>query len=154
MAGWQPASGSVTSPGDDLRFGHSPVFIGGGQGGAAAPAGLALAFADGVFRITITDAAGRPLGTLGPFAEDEVVAVWRRVAAASGLPLLVAGPDGSLEPAYPQVGRLRLGAERDTRRLAVLSGRRPRFLVRRKASRLPRRPLVHQESEIAAGRGS
>lgn len=121
--------------------------------GESRPEGLSLTFEDGTFRIHAVDAAGAALVSLGPYAEEDVVAVWRSLAAASGLPLLVRGPDGELDRPYPQIGRLVLGRSSDPRRLAVLSGRRPRFLVRRKAARLPRRPLVHREEELARGRG-
>ncbi|WP_375458759.1 DUF6101 family protein [uncultured Enterovirga sp.] len=120
--------------------------------GAARPAGLALKLDGDAFRISVADAAGACLVELGPYDEDEVVAVWRSLAASSGLPLLVPGVDGALDQAYPQMGRLVLGPRVDRRRLAVLSGRRPRFLVRRKPARLPRRPVIYREKEMAAGR--
>lgn len=88
---------------------------------------------------------------LGPFPEEEVVAVWRSLAARSGLPLLLQHPDGELQAPYPQVGAVQLGAIRIRRRHGLLNGRRPRFLVRRKTGRPASRPLVHREREIAGG---
>ncbi len=120
--------------------------------GSARPAGLALRFDGASFHIVIGDESGATALTLGPYDDGEVVAIWRSLAAASGLPLLVSGPTGALEQPYRQLGRILLGPRSDPRRLAVLSGRRPRFLVRRKTARLPGRPLVYREREIASGR--
>jgi hypothetical protein len=61
------------------------------------------------------------------------------------------GLDGDVSQPFQQIGRLQLGPVRIRRGKAVLSGRRPRFLVRRKTARLPRRPLVYREREIAGG---
>jgi hypothetical protein len=36
----------------------------------------------------------------------------------------------------------------------LLTGRRPRFLTRRKTGRFPRRPRVHREPEIVTGLGA
>lgn len=114
--------------------------------------GLVLKFDGRAFRIEIVDADGVTFLSLGPFAEEDVVATWRSIAASSGLLLLASGPDGRLDPIYPQLGRVVMGERRDGRRLAVLAGRRPRFLVKRKPARLPRRPRVHRERELVAGR--
>lgn len=84
---------------------------------------------------------------VGSFGEEEIVARWRAFAAASGLPAAV-DLDGVLEKPYPQIGRLQLGAIRIRRRHALLKGRRPRFLVKRKIARLPLRPIVYREREI------
>ncbi len=122
--------------------------------GVVQPAGLALTFADGNFTVRVTDTDGEALVVLGPYPEEEIVAVWRSLAAKSGLPLLLAGPDGTLQQLYRHLGRLRLGDAIGRSRLEVLSGRRPRFLVRRKSARMPLRPLVYREREIATGRGA
>ena len=74
--------------------------------GQARPVGIALAFDGERFTIRVVDEAGSPCVTLGSYEEDEVVAVWRSLAGASGLPLLVPGPDGRLEQPYPQIGRI------------------------------------------------
>lgn len=129
-----------------------PAF-GGGVPGCGRPAGLGLTLEGDAFKVIVTDAAGAALLELGPFGEDEVVATWRSLSGASGLPLLVAREDGRWHEAYPQIGRLLVGQRIERRRLAVLSGRRPRFLVRRKPARLPGRPVIHREKEIATGRG-
>ena len=86
-------------------------------------------------------------------AEEEAVAMWRALGAATGAPLMLQREDGALETPYPQVGRLALGRSRIRRRHGLLNGRRPRFLVRRKTTRLPNRPQVFREREIV-GAGS
>ena len=121
------------------------------EGRRARPAGIVLGFAQGAFRIHVVDRDGDIQVPLGPYGEEDVIAEWRRLAAASGLPLLYVAPDGSLRQVHSQIGRLRLGEKRDGRRLAVLSGRRPRFLVRRKPSRLPVRPRIVAGHELARG---
>jgi hypothetical protein len=96
------------------------------------------------FQVAVVDAGGRTLIALGPFAEDEVIATWRGLGAASGLELMVASLDGALQKPFPQVGRVQLGQIRIRRRNGLHGGRRPRFLVRRKTGRLPLRPEVHR----------
>ena len=122
----------------------------------AVPAGVALRLplADETarFEVAILDRQGRALLTLGGIDEEDVVATWRALGAASGLPLVIAHPDGNLAVPLPQVGRVLLGPIRIRRRHGLLSGRRPRFLVRRKTGTLPLRPRIHREREIAGGR--
>lgn len=105
-------------------------------------------------RIVVSGEGGATLMSLGPFAEEDVIAVWRSLAATSGLPLAILYPDGTAEHLSAQIGRLKLGPIRVRRRLVVLNGRRPRFLVKRKFGRWPTRPLVYRECEIAGGRGA
>lgn len=105
------------------------------------------------FEIAAIGPDGAMLMSLGRYAEEEVVAEWRRLGAASGLPLMIERTDGTLATPYPQVGRVLVGAIRIRRRHGLLNGRRPRFLTRRKTGRLPLRPAVHREREII-GRGS
>ena len=100
--------------------------------------------------VAVVDADGRTLLRLGPFAEEDVIAVWRALGAASGLPLMIAHEDGRIERPFPQVGRVQLGPTRIRRRHGLLNGRRPRFLVRRKPTRLPQRPLIHRDREMFA----
>ena len=119
--------------------------------GASAPRGLALDFVEGEFIVQLWPADGAGPLRLGPYDYEDVVAVWRRMASTSGLPLLLPGPDGQLQQPYPQIGRLMVGARSERRRLAVLSGRRPRFLAKRRATALPRRPRIHREAELAGG---
>lgn len=131
-----------------------PVLAGGSQSiaGAARPCGLALDFVEGEFLVQLwSEEGGEPL-SLGPYADEDVIAIWRRMASVSGLPLLLPGPDGTLQQPYPQLGRLLVGEKADRRRLAILSGRRPRFLAKRRATSMPRRPRVHREAEIVSGR--
>jgi hypothetical protein len=45
---------------------------------------------------------------------------------------------------------MHLGPIRIRRQDGLLNGRRPRFLVQRKTTRLPQRPLVHREREMFA----
>jgi hypothetical protein len=103
------------------------------------------------FAVALHDAGGAELMVFGPYEEAEVIAAWRALGAASGLPLAMIGPDGTREDAFPQVGRLRFNGALPRRRKGS-GGRRPRFLVRRKTGRLPLRPLVHRgEPEIIGG---
>jgi hypothetical protein len=117
----------------------------------ARPTGVALrlderARDDEAFEIALVDGGGGTLMVLGQFGEDDVVAAWRKLGSATGFPLITQSEDGALQHPYPQVGRLQLGRIRIRRRHGL--GRRPRFLVRRKATRLPRRPTVYREREI------
>lgn len=121
--------------------------------GGARPTGLALSLAaceadDGCAIVVI--GGDERLLRLGPFPESDVVAIWRSLGAASGLPLMVEHADGRLRALYPQVGPVLVGPIRIRRRHGLLAGRRPRFLVRRKTTRLPQRPLVHREREMFA----
>ena len=121
---------------------------------ALTPAGLGLAAEAGradLFRITVLDSEGADILSFGPFGDDEVVALWRKSALVSGLPLVLIGSDGTQHALSHQLGRLPVGDTRVRRKRAMLGGRRPRFLVRRKSARLPRRPLIHAEREMAGG---
>ena len=118
--------------------------------GTANAAGLALKVdpnTDG-FLVEVVDGDGTMLVRLGPFDQDDIVAVWRALGASSGLPLMVERPDGGLDAPYAQVGPLPLGAVRIRRRHGLLNGRRPRFLVRRRTGRLPPRPRVFRGDEL------
>jgi hypothetical protein len=119
--------------------------------------GVAVRFVDGAegdapgdceFELVLAhDIADRSV-VIGRFGEEDIVAVWRSFAEKSGLPLMLERGDGSLGEPYRQIGRLRLGPVRQRRRHGLLAGRRPRFLVRRKTTRLPDRPIVHRGREI------
>lgn len=131
-----------------MAAGRSPI------ADARVPGALVLRAADAesdTFLITVVDRAGKTLLNLGPFGDEDAVAIWRSLSASSGLPLLMVGLDGHVSQPFQQIGPLQLGPVRIRRGKAVLSGRRPRFLVRRKTARLPRRPLVYREREIAGG---
>lgn len=138
--------GRIDFPGRIAGF-ASPLI---GDPGAR-PAGVALrlderAEGDEDFEIVLVDSLGATVMVLGCFEEDEVVAVWRELAAATGLPLITQSEDGALQHPYPQVGRVQLGRIRIRRRHGLR--RRPRFLARRKTTRLARRPIVYREREI------
>jgi hypothetical protein len=136
-------------------FGKDQGSLGDGAN-ASVLAGLVLDLAQGEadLRIVIIDAVGRSVLSLGPFPEEDVIAIWRSMAAASGLTPMMRAWNGKTEPLACQLGRLRLGRVADRRRLGVLNRRRPRFLARRKSARLPVRPLVYREREIAGGVGT
>ena len=120
--------------------------------GGVRPAGVALRLDEraqdhDAFELALVDERGGTLMVLGRFGEDEVVAAWRDLGAATGFPLITQSEDGVLQHPYPQVGRVQLGRIRIRRRHGL--GRRPRFLMRRKTARLPRRPTIHREREIS-----
>jgi hypothetical protein len=123
----------------------------------AAPRGLALRLkgdeAD-TFEIALLGETGAPLMVLGPFPEDDAIAIWRSLGASSGLPLMIQDPEGGLQNPYPQIGPLQLGPIRIRRGHGLLSGRRPRFLVRRKTGALPRRPRVHRGRPMTGETGT
>lgn len=125
--------------------------------GAAMLRGLALSLATAegtetpLFNILAIDARDEVACSLGQFHEDEVVAVWRRMGADSGLALMLHNEDGSLLEPYPQVGAVQLGRTRHRRRHGLLRERRPRFLTRRKTGRSSDRPLVYRERELFSG---
>jgi hypothetical protein len=121
-----------------------------------APAALVIRVVDPetdteMYGVAVVDRQGTALLELGPFPGEDAVAIWRSLAARSGLPLLIRGHDGRLHETAEQIGSIQLGPVRIRRGKALLTGRRPRFLVRRKTGRLPRRPLVYREREMAAG---
>lgn len=148
------ASGITTATAAVL-YAISQLPILGRMPGAIRAAGLALAAdpttADRCL-IAVVDETGAAVLTLGSHAEEDVVALWRRIGAESGLPLMVIDEHGRPVVAQPQIGRVRLGLAHSRRGHGLLSGRRPRFLVRRKTSRLGLRPRIHRgERVIAAG---
>jgi hypothetical protein len=102
------------------------------------------------YELLLLDEANAPLLALGRYAEEDVVAEWRRLASSSGLILKIQLPNGAVMTPYPQLGRVLLGPTRRRRRHGLLS-HRPRFLTRRKTARFPLRPQVHREPELAGG---
>ena len=110
---------------------------------AAAHAGSA----DERFEVLVVGAAGDTLLPLGPYPEHEVVATWRALSAASGLPILFETVEGERKALSGQIGRVQLG-ETCARRRRPLAGRRPRFLMRRKTGCLPLSPRIFREREI------
>ncbi len=142
-----------------VGFAASALPVIGRQPGARPAFGIALAYAAAAaeacgadrFGLILVDAAGEELHRLGSFDEDDVVAVWRDIAARAGLVRMIVREDGALAPVTQQIGRVLLGRVRIRRRHAGLGNRRPRFLVRRKTGRLPARPQIFRgESEIIA----
>ena len=147
--------GADTAP----RFVASSLPVIGRVSGARRAAGIALAYAaedaeitgSDQFTLMLVDAEGEVLQRLGSFEEDDVVAVWRDIAARAGLVRMIVREDGLLVPVSQQIGRLILGQVRIRRRHAGLGRRRPRFLTRRKTGRLPARPQIFRgENEIIA----
>ncbi|MET7245233.1 DUF6101 family protein [Methylobacterium sp. EM32] len=130
--------------------------------GASAAGSLALcldgdasdAAGEDRFAVTLLDRSGDPVMRLGIWGDDEVVAVWRRLGAESGLPLVVIQEDGAVSPMGEQIGRVKLGVVRIRRRHGLLAHRRPRFLTRRKTGRLPLRPLVYRDEALMTEGGS
>src|SRR5688572_13810649 len=80
----------IDHPASAIRGLVSPALAGAG----AAAAGIVLRLAgatgdDESFEIAAVDAGGATLLPLGRFSDQEVVAEWRRLGAASGLPLMM-----------------------------------------------------------------
>lgn len=91
--------------------------------------------------------AGRRL-ILADADEENVVALWRRMAADLGQKLLIETDEGSVSEVNGQIGLVQLGSGADRRRCSALAKRRPFFLRRRKVARLPDRPIVVRGREI------
>lgn len=102
-------------------------------------------------RIVVVDAGHRALIAFGPFPEEDVIATWRSLSRAAGLAPMMKSHEAT-EEFGRSLGGLRVGTCSARRRRPVSCRRRPRFLARRKGSRLPPRPLVHRERELAGGR--
>ncbi len=139
----QPAPAPQQSDGPRIeRVGPVRILRGGSgwRGIALRLAGAAIAD-DDRFQLALTAGDGRSV-VVAVLDQDDAIAVWRDAGQVSGLPLLLETSDGAITEPYPQVGRVALGAVRIRRRHALLAGRRPRFLTRRKTGRLPERPVV------------
>lgn len=80
---------------------------------------------------------------------DDVVADWQAWSRALGLPLILVEPDGSLAEPVSQVGSLRFDGIVPRRRRAM-TGRRPRFMGRRKPGRTGNGNVRYVEREIIA----
>lgn len=162
MTGFEQGVGAAATADGSDPTSHRPravtTIIGAGRERhpAAVPAALHLHATDEageIFRIVVVAQDGREIMVLGPFGDEDAIAIWRSIGAASGLPLVIVGRDGRLHIAYDQIGPVLLGPVRMRRRFSPLSLRRPRFLIRRKSARLPRRPLVYREPELAGQDG-
>lgn len=82
--------------------------------------------------------------------DENVTAEWLYWSGRFGLPLLVAEHDGSFSQPYDHLGALTIGKPGPRRKGSILSGRRPRFLTRRRVGRTGRPLIVHREREIIA----
>jgi hypothetical protein len=83
---------------------------------------------------------------------DDIVAEWQSWGRVLGLPLLVAGADGSLREPFARLGALRVEAPslRRRRRTAV-ARRHSARRWRRRSGKLPKTPIVYRgEREIIA----
>lgn len=114
--------------------------------GTAGWRGVALRLADPTgsserFDLALTAGDGRSI-TVATADQEDAVALWRDLGAVSGLPLLLEAPDGTISEPFPQIGRVALGPTRLRRRYALLGGRRPRFLTRRKPGRVAELPVM------------
>ncbi len=114
--------------------------------GSAGWTGVALRLAnpageDELFELALTAGDGRSI-VVATVDQADAVALWRDFGRTSGLPLLLESVDGKVTEAFPQIGRVALGPVRIRRRYALLNGRRPRFLTRRKPGRLGELPVV------------
>lgn len=145
QSGLPSQPGHAPQPGDGPRIERvGPVRI---LRGGAGWRGIALRLAGGAivdddrFQLALTAGDGRSV-VVAVLDQDDAIAVWRDAGRSSGLPLLLETGDGDISEPYPQLGRLALGPIRIRRRHALLAGRRPRFLTRRKTGCLPDRPVV------------
>jgi hypothetical protein len=93
-----------------------------------------------LMELSLVTGDGRSV-TIATVDGEDAVAVWRSASASTGLAMMVETADG-LQAPFPQIGRLALGPIRIRRAHGILNGRRPRFLKRRKTSRLPDRPVM------------
>ena len=101
------------------------------------------------FELALTAGDGRSI-VVASADQADAVALWRDFGRRSGLPLLLESVDGRVTEPFPQLGRVALGPVRIRRRYALLAGRRPRFLTRRKTGCFAERPVVIQ-GEILSG---
>ena len=68
--------------------------------------------------------------------DSEIQAEWRLWAKFLGLPTLVEREEGRAEPETAHMGGIAVARSRARRRGKTITGRRPRFLVRRKTGRV------------------
>ncbi|MFN8831608.1 MAG: DUF6101 family protein [Labrys sp. (in: a-proteobacteria)] len=89
--------------------------------------------------------------TLFEASDDrDVTAEWVYWSNRFALPMLMIDRDGRLIQPYGQLGALTVGKTAPRRKGSILSGRRPRFLVRRRPGTPAETPVVHREREIIA----
>jgi hypothetical protein len=82
--------------------------------------------------------------------DRDVTAEWVYWSNRFALPMLMIDRDGKLIQPYGQLGALTVGKAAPRRKGSILSGRRPRFLTRRRPGKLPETPVVHRGREIVA----
>ncbi len=155
MASVTREAGSVSHTGDGsasiLKARLVPALVGRAVGRPAAGLAMRLDGERDCFDLVLLDAENAVLQTFGSYAEEDIVAEWRRLGATAGVELKIQLPNGSILSPYPQIGRVLLGPTRQRRRHGLLAHRRPRFLTRRKTGFFALNPLVYREGEIARG---
>jgi hypothetical protein len=155
MASVTIEAGSVSHAGDGsasiLTTRIPAALVGSVVGRPAAGLAMRLDCERDRFHLVLLDVEHAALQTFGSYTEEDIVAEWRRLGAASGLELKIQLPNGAILSPYPQIGRVLLGPTRRRRRHGLLAHRRPRFLTRRKTGFFPLIPLIHRETEIARG---
>jgi hypothetical protein len=107
----------------------------------AKPYGVAIKACDGGRFVLLVVHAARPHELVGVFSSEDIIAAWQAYGAKANLPLLIHNGSG-FELLHDKIGAVRLGTITIRRRHGLLAGRRPRFLVRRKPSRMPERPVI------------
>lgn len=80
---------------------------------------------------------------------DDIAADWRAWAEAYHLPMLLIEADGVARTLEESLGAVKTAAMRERRKGRVSTGRRPRFLARRKSGDLGLRLVVSGEEIIA-----
>jgi Family of unknown function (DUF6101) len=84
--------------------------------------------------------------------DSEIQAEWRLWAKFLGLPTLVEREEGRAEPEGARLGEIAIADARARRHGKTITGRRPRFLMRRKTGRPdPDRPSLAGAREIFPG---
>lgn len=81
---------------------------------------------------------------------QDVVADWQAWSRQFGLPLLLIEQDGQIREIAGAANRAQIGQPGPRRRSSVLRGRRPRFLIRRKAGHGLPMPVLTGAREIIA----
>jgi hypothetical protein len=139
-AGMDRMERSIPCKLDPAMPGRAPS-AGGRSFPQAKPCGVAIkACDDDRFALVVIHPA-RPPEVVGIYSSEDIIAAWQAHGAKTNLPLLLHNGSG-FELLYEKIGAVRLGAITIRRRHALLAGRRPRFLVRRKPSRMPERPVI------------
>ena len=80
---------------------------------------------------------------------DDIAADWHAWSDIYKLPMLMIDADGTASPLDDQLGPIKKKASKPRRRHAALTGRRPRFLMRRSTGKLGVRMAIKGEEIIA-----